>query len=158
MAYIYKKEEYELIGEGDYECTIEKAEFKETPMSHRKKIALTIRIRSDVEQPCQGRIVFDDIWSSSDDDTRYDEIKINRILGTQDIEVGTEFKTIEDVVKVILGAYVKCHIEIKHDNYQDKDVNRVKYYRTSEKKPQKLGDQPTSDNLDSIELDDDIPF
>lgn len=158
MPYTYKKEDdFELIPNGKYECQIEKAEFKETPTNHRKKIALTIKVRSDIEQPCKGRTLFDDIWTSKEDGITYDERKINRILGTQDIPEGTTFDTIQDVVKAIVGVYLVCAVEIKHDDYNGKDVNRVNHYEESKNKPQTLGGEaPTAS---AIELDDeDIPF
>lgn len=159
MAYTFKKEsDFELIPNGKYECIIEKAEFKETPTNHRKKIALTIKIRSDVEQNCQGRLIFDDIWTSKDDGITYDEHKINRILGTQEIAEGTVFDTIQDVVNAMVGSYLVCDIRIKHDDYQDKDINFIHHYETSNAKPQKLGDEPMQ-NTSAIEIDDDdIPF
>ena len=129
MAYTYKKEsDFELIPNGKYECQIEKAEFKETPTNHRKKIALTIKIRSDVEQNFQGRLIFDDIWTSKDDGITYDGHKINRILGTQEIAEGTVFDTIQDVVNAMVGSYLVCDIRIKHDDYQDNEINFIHHY------------------------------
>ena len=119
---------------------------------------MTIKIRSDVEQNCQGRLIFDDIWTNKDDGITYDGHKINRILGTQEIAEGTVFDTIQDVVKAMVGSYLVCDIRIKHDDYQDKDINFIHHYETSNAKPQKLGDEPMQ-NTSAIEMDDDdIPF
>lgn len=158
MAYTFKKEDgFELIPDGKYECQIEKAEFKETPTNRRRKIALTIKIRSDVEQKCQGRLAFDDIWTSKEDGITYDTHKINRILGTQDIAEGTVFDTIQDVVKAMVGACLVCDIRIKHDDYQNKDVNFIHHYETSKEKPQKLGEEAPMASTAVLD-DDDVPF
>lgn len=162
MPYKFDKNEAasnELLPDGDYECYIEKAEFKATKTAGRKKISLQIRVRSDIEQECKNRVLFDDIWSDKETNTVYDGKKINRIMGTQDIPDGKEWLTIQDVVKDMIGINLIAHVVKTHDDYNDCDVNQIKFYKTSEHKPQKLGDEPTAKNIpDDFISDDDIPF
>lgn len=162
MSYKFDKSEAtsnELLPEGDYECYVEKAEFKATKTAGRKKISLQIRVRNDVEQECKNRVLFDDIWSDKETNTVYDGKKINRIMGTQDIPDGKEWLTIQDVVKDMIGINLIAHVVKKHDDYNDCDINQIQYYKTSEHMPQKLGDEPTEKNIpDDFISDDEIPF
>lgn len=159
MSYTFKKDEAsesELLPEGDYEVSLEKAEFKESPTSRRKKIGLMFRVRSDVEQSCKNRVLFDDIWTDKETNSIYDNKKINRIMGTQDIPDGKEWKTIQDVVNDMVGIYLIAHVAIKHDDYNKKDVNAITYYKETKHKAQTL---PNSGNLTALDIDeDDIPF
>lgn len=159
--YTKTKVESELIPAGIYEVQIEKMEFKETPTTHRKKISVAFRIRSDIEAngEAKNRLMFDDIWSDKDNDTEYDNRKINILLNTQpNVTEGTEFQTINDVIAMLLGAYLKIKITQKHDTYSDKDVNKIGYYYASEQAPKSLGSKPTQ-NTQVIEIDDDdVPF
>lgn len=157
MSYKFNESEAnesELLPEGDYEVTLEKAEFKETPTSRRKKIGLSYRVRSDVEQPCKNRVLFDDIWTDKETNSIYDNKKINRIMGTQNIADGKEWTTIQDVVKDMLGINLIAHVAVKHDDYNNKDVNAITYYKESKHKPQTLGNNATAIDID----EDDIPF
>lgn len=161
MSYKFNESEAtseELLPEGDYEVILEKAEFKETPTSKRKKIGLAYRIRSDVEQSCKNRVLFDDIWTDKETNSIYDNKKINRIMGTQNIADGKEWKTIQDVVKDMIGIYLIAHVAIKHDDYNNKNVNAISYYKESKHKPQTIGEQASS-NLQDFDInEDDIPF
>lgn len=160
--YTKTKVESELIPAGTYEVQIDAMEFKETPTTHRKKISVKYRIRDDVESngSAKNRIMFDDIWSDKDNDTEYDNRKINILLNTQpNVTEGTEFQTINDVIAMLLGAYLKIKITQKHDTYSDKDVNKIGYYYASEQAPKTLN-QPAKGNVPpSFEIDDDdVPF
>lgn len=161
--YTKTKVEEKLIPAGTYEVTIEKMEFKETPTTHRKKISVAYRIRSDVEAngEAKNRVMFDDIWSDRDDDTKYDTDKINRLLSTQtNIPDGTDFKTINDIVATLLGACLRIKISIKYDDYQNKDVNKMfrDSYFPSNFAPKSLN-EPIKGNTQGIEIsDDELPF
>ena len=154
----FKKEENlnELLPAGKYECTIEKIEKKTTPTSGRNYANIQLRVRSDVEQECKNRVIFDTIWTSKDDNVSFDEHKINRMLGTQaDVKEGREFNTYEEVFEFLVGRYVKVSLDKIVDTYDGKEKNRVKFYDTTEHPAQSLGG---SKNLPEVEVDDDLPF
>ncbi len=151
--------EGELMPNGEYECCIEKVEFKQTKTSGRKKMALQIRVRNDVEQNCKNRVLFDDIWTDKDTNTIYDGKKINRIMATQDIADGKEWKTIQDVANDMTGINLIAVVTQKHDDYSDKEVNVIQRYKKSEHMPQKLGDGQVEKNIpDDFINEDEIPF
>ena len=50
-----------LVPEGDYECIITNAEIRQT--QHGKyKVGFMLTIRNDIQQDCQNRVLFLDIW------------------------------------------------------------------------------------------------
>lgn len=154
----FKKEENlsELLPAGKYECTIEKIEKRTTPTNGRNYANIQLRVRGDVEQECKNRVIFDTIWTSKDDNTSFDEHKINRMLGTQpDVKEGREFNTYDEVFEFLVGRYVKVALDKILDTYDGKEKNRVKFYDTTEHPAQSLGG---SKNLPEVEVDDDLPF
>lgn len=176
--YTYKKEEKNsLVKEGKYEATIEKIEKKRFD-SGAEKIQLTWRIRSDVEQQYKNKCLFEDIWRDKEDKTSYNKKRINQLLGTQEVEEGTTFSTDEGLIEFLTGKNAIINVVISFDNYKQTDINRISYYRSSEHKPQRLGQlgQDTSynqvgsrfespsinqsnNNDDYYDLsDDDLPF
>lgn len=155
-GYTYNKpEEFTLIPEGDYECIL-KVEKQTTKTSGTEYISVAVRIRDDVDQVCKTRIVFDKIWKDKENPNLYNQKKINKLLGTQHLEEGHVFDTIDDVINFLNGAYVKAHINTSYDEYWQKDVNYVSYYKSSEAKPKTIGakEEVVVDLVD----DDDLPF
>lgn len=155
MAYTYNEEkEFKLLNEGDYECILESMEETTIPTTGTQKLSLKWKVRDDVEQEGKGRTVFEDIWKEKENKQYYNQKRINRLLGAVgNVQEGQEFAGIDDVIKHCVGAYVICHIAVEHDTFNDKDVNRVKYYKSSENKPKEIG----SPELTQVP-DDDLPF
>lgn len=164
MAYTFTKAESDLplIADGDYEAIIEKMEIKTLPTSGKEKIAITFRIRSDVEQEAKKRIVYDDIWKEKDNPQYFNRKRLNQLMGTQDIKDGTVFDTIKDVMNALQGGAIIIHVGHEMDTFRGKEINRVKWYSSSRFKPQSIGAKPAdaspaSEPSPEVE-DEDLPF
>lgn len=164
MAYTYDASERSgLVKEGDYEATIERMERKTLP-SGKEKLSIMYRIRSDVEQAYGNKCIFEDIWEERENRGVFNRKRLNQLMGTQEIEDGTTFETINDVINFLLGENLIIHVCVELDEYYGEDVNKVSFYRSSKVKPQKLGEakpveeKPVqSGKVDDL-LDDDLPF
>lgn len=159
MGYTYKKEdEFKLLEEGDYEVRIENCEFAET-QNGTDYIKITLRIRDDIEQPSKNRSFSDSIWKEKDHPEYFNRQKINRILGALNVADGTEFNTIEDVMKEIKGSFIIAHVVKRHDEYYGKEVNSVRYYKPTKFNGELKSDISKASNEDLIEItEDDLPF
>ena len=64
MSYTFSKanadKDFDKIPDGDYEVSVESMK-EATTKNGKEKIAIGFRIREDVEQPCKGRFLWDDI-------------------------------------------------------------------------------------------------
>ena len=155
-----------LVQEGDYEATIERMERKTLP-SGKQKLSVMYRIRSDVEQPYGNKCVFEDIWAEKENPDVFNRKRINKLLGTQEIEDGHTFETINDVIDFLIGGKLIVHIGIEFDNYHGEDVNTVSYYKPSKNKSKKMNElgvgnptieaKPVQSGTIGIE-DDELPF
>lgn len=155
---------FELIPEGEYECTAECSGEKTTPTG-TELISLSWRIRSDIPQNCQGRLIFDDIYRDKNNPSAYNDRKIYDIIfGGQeqnDPKSRFKFEDYDDLCQHLNGLNMRISVEI--NEYNGVKRNRVKFsgYKPSQAKAQVLGAQPTStvvasEGLDA--LDDDVPF
>lgn len=158
------KETYELIEQGEYEVILEKAELAKTKNGEKTYIALSFRIRNDVEQKFQNKLIFENIWKDKDNQNHYDDAKIQKILLTQGPNGKYEFANgYPELIQYINGLSMRITIEKKEaDQWHEEPYNQVKYrsYKPSNAKPQELvSNQPLSQNLSNIEVnDDDLPF
>lgn len=163
MSYTYEKEEIGLLPEGDYEAVLQDMATKILPPpSGKEKIAITFRIRDDVEQDCKGRLVFEDIWKEKENPQYYNRKRLNKLLGTQTIEDGTVFETIEDIITFLKGAFLIVHVTKEFDEYSGQDRNRIAYYKPTKNGAQSIAptekteEQPTGAVMDIP--DDQLPF
>ena len=143
-----------LIKEGDYEVSIERIERKTLP-SGKEKLSVMYRIRTDVEQQYKNKCVFEDIWAERENPKVFNRKRINQLLGTQKIEDGTTFETINDVINFLLYNNLIIHITVETDTYRGEDVNMIQYYKSSKEIPQSVP-MKQSGNLPVVE--DDLPF
>lgn len=157
------KENYDLIDDNDYEVEL-KADIQTLPKSGRRVINCKFTIRKDVQQAFGGRSVFDNIWSDKSDNSKFDHIKIQKLLLTQDPEKGKfDFEDYEELVQFINGFLLRIHISKKEpDEYHTEAYNEVKYlsYAKSQAQPKVLGGiNREESNTTAIEIDDDdFPF
>lgn len=139
MAYKYDASDVSsLVKEGDYEVLIERMEVKTIP-SGKNKLSIMYRIRNDVNQPYGNKAMFEDIWEMKDTPGVFNRKRINQLLGTQPIEDGQEFESINDIIKFLENAPLIIHISIDFDNYRGEDVNSVSYYKKTKVVPQQVG-------------------
>lgn len=156
MSYTYSKAndgEYGLITAGEYEVVIESIKTTTIPTTGTEKIAITYRIRDDIEgQKFGNRLLFEDIWKEKTDKRFYNRKRLNQLLGTQkDVKDGQSFDDIEDLLDVLRGGYLVIVVKEEFDNYYEKDINTIHYYKSSKALPKTL------ENPIVIE-DDDLPF
>ena len=161
MSYTYTKQETnDLVKDGDYECTIENIKIKTTP-NGVEYLSLMFRVRDDVEQAYQNRCLFDSIWHPKDNPNIFNPKRINQLLGTQAVQDGQVFDSIDDVINFLTGAKLIAHVKTEFNEYQGKDVNVIKYFNKSAHLPQKLGDNYKKDAPDTgmkVVDDEDLPF
>jgi len=150
-SYVFEKVS-QLMDEGEYEVRIEKVERKMLP-SGKEKLQITYRVRDDVEQKYQNRCVFEDIWAERENPEMFNRKRINQLLGTQAIEDGHTFDSINDVINFLLGCNLVVHISVEFDEYRNENVNNVSYYRSSKAKNQTIDTE-----MKPIIESGDIPF
>lgn len=147
---------YGLIDDGKYEVFIKEASIKTTP-SGKEKISIQFKIREDVDQAFKGRIVFEDIWKERETQF-FNRKRLNQLLGTQNMTDGKVFESINEVLTALVGANLVIKVNKEFDDYRQEEINRVYFYETSKKQPQKLGETKNK-NLEKIEIkDEDLPF
>ena len=154
-----EKKEYEKIPDGDYEAVVDSLK-EATTKNGKEKIAISFKIRDDVEQPCKGRLVWDDIWKEKDDPSQYNHLRLDQLIGTQHVEDGTSFETVDEIARVMVGAFLIIHVKNETDEWQgvSYERTRVKYYKSTKHPAQTLS-APQKGNTASIEIDDDdMPF
>lgn len=159
MSYTYEKVgDYDLLEEGDYEVKIERIA-EQVTNSGAEKIGIKFRVRSDVDQKYQNRCLFEDIWKSRNEG-RYNPRRLNQLLGTQELEDGHTFESIEEMFEFLTGANLLAHVVVSFDDWSGKDINRIAYYKPSKNKPQVLNSNINSNNDNDKKVidDDDLPF
>ena len=166
MGYSYTRGEssYDLIEEGDYEVEIEKASVRQTP-NGKENISVQFRIRSDVEQKFQNRVVFDSIWRDKENPNLFNQKKMFRILDAcKDIPDTIEFETVDDYIKLITGEKLIIHVSIDDDewNGQVTQRNGIPYMMPTKHPDKVLGAikvEAPKDNVETIAVEsDDLPF
>ncbi len=122
------KESYEPIEKGEYEVVLT-AEWKDKADKSGKFINCVFRVRDDVEQKNQGRLIFDAIYESKTKKGVYQPAKIEGILDTV-TDANYEFKNYDEVIQYINGLAMRIEVQIEKadpDKDNSKDRNIVKY-------------------------------
>lgn len=167
MSYTYEKVENELLQEGDYEVEIADFAKKEVPTTRTEKISVSYRIRDDVEQNGKNRYVFEDIWKEKENLQFFNRKRLNKLLGTQTIEDGHVFESIEDIGNFLKGAFLIVHVVKEMDEYRGEEINRVAYYKPTKQGAQSLTPAPKKEAktakkesiVEDIDVvDDELPF
>lgn len=162
----YKPEEYDLIPDGSYECVVDKAEVKKGKTSGNTYISVELKIRSDVEQQCKGRKVFDVIAHDKENPSDFDHTKVSQIVATQIHEPGytTKFGSWDEFVQFInkIRVLVKVNHKDAEGDYAAKNTVARGGYLESKSPLKTIGspDKPIVENLDSADIDEnkDLPF
>lgn len=146
MSYVYETNDYELLKEGEYEVVIEKIEKRTTP-SGKEKLSITYRVRDDIEQQYKNRVLFEDIWKETANPEYYNRRRLNQLIGTQGVEKGTDLGGIEDVINLLVGAKLIAVVGVSFDEYQNKDINRIKFYKSTNFKDKVIAPEITENDL-----------
>lgn len=156
-GYTYEKQSSGLIKDGDYEVVLERME-KVTIPSGKEKLSLMFRIREIEGQQYCNRVVFEDIWKEKNSPEHFNRKRINQLLGTQDIKDGTVFETINDIIDYMVGSCLVVNVGTEFDDYHGEDKNVVKFYKSSQSKPKKVGEPKQTPTPKVIIDDDGLPF
>lgn len=160
------KKEFELVKEGRYE-TILTAEWGKD-FDGSTLINCIYKIRKDVEQEFQGRVVFDKI--KADKNGIYHTGRINAILAAIP-DAQCDFETYDDLIQYFNDKLLNIEVTIikaNPDYPNSKDKNGIKYYTTTATQFPEYKDikkevsveitkAPSNNNLPEIN-DEDLPF
>lgn len=164
MPFDYSEKREDLVPSGTYEAT---ADCQGVSMNNfgEEVIRLSWKIRTDVEQQAQGRIVFDDIRREKDDPERFSDRKLYDIIygGQSKDNPNSKFKfdDYDEICQHLNGLNMKIDVDIKTAN-SGRRFNVVRFggYHPTEATGKTVG-QPAvqTKNTEAIEVsDDDLPF
>lgn len=166
MSYKYDASDANgLVKEGDYEAIVERIEVKTTP-SGKNKLSVAFRIRDDVEQAYKNKWLFKDIWEEKDNPGVFNRRQINQLLGTQKIEDGTEFSSINEIIRFMENATLVIHVGTEFNEWKGEEVNTISYYKKTKVVPQVVvspSDEPAGNGESPVQEgivigDDELPF
>lgn len=162
MSYKYdasQNQEFTLLDEGFYEVKIDSMETKTLP-SGKEKVAIQFRVRDDIEQKFQNRVVFEDIWKERDSDF-YNRKRLNQLMGTQGFKDGTTFANIHELCDEMKGRFLRIKVTKAHDEYYDEERNGIAFYKSTEHPAKSFDDKPKEKFEPKSEPEigeDDLPF
>jgi hypothetical protein len=117
-----------LVPPGKYECIITNAEIRQTK-NGKYKVGLTLTIRNDVQQGCQSRLLFLDIWRKREPTSADEQVdgfnfaqlmSVSRAAG---IPSGQSFESLEQFLRALCG---RCMIAtVKHETYNGETSAKV---------------------------------
>jgi len=117
-----------LVPQGNYEAIITNAEIKETK-NGKRKVGLMLTIRNDIQQNCQNRVLFIDIWRKREPtpaDEQVDGFNFAQLMAVSravQIPTGQTFETLEQFLQALCG---RCLIAtVKHETYNGNTTARV---------------------------------
>ena len=156
------EQKYELIDDGEYEFEITKVEPKETIKNGKttKRLSLTFRVRSDVDQNFKSRCVFYTIFGQEGDEY-YNYRIINKIIMTQ-LKKGEKvyFDSVDEVLQYLNKIHLIAKVSSEYDDFRDEDKNVIveDSFRASEWDKQDHTVTNNTEALDNIAGSDDLPF
>lgn len=160
MSYSFAKTEdkYDLLVEGEYEVTISQI-VEASTMSGKKKLDISFRVRQDFDQAHQNRVIYEAIWQEKET-TYYNRKRLNQLLSTQDIEDGTTFTTIQEILDMLKNTKLIVKVIVAYDDYKKADINKIAYYKKTGKPNRSLADISVKDTKPKVtELsDEELPF
>lgn len=121
---------FEQIPEGDYEVFVEKAEERPTK-SGRPQLSVQLRIRDDVGQDCQNRILFLNIFQKTPEKLNdmdrqvgnYNYTHLYHLLDVTGILTsGKEFEDMNDICRLLIGKELRVtvHHEVWNGEKREK--------------------------------------
>lgn len=118
------------VPEGEYEVIIRNAEEKKSYSGANTKLNFSLVIRNDVEQKQKNRYLFLEIWKKHEpnsDDIQVDNYNyahlMNLVKAVGGIPDGTEFETVHDLCKVLVGKCLK--VKVIHSSYNGRTSEKI---------------------------------
>ncbi len=121
-------DDYGLIPAGDYEVLIRNAEAR-TTQSGAQKLGFSLVIRNDVEQSCQNRYLFLDIWKKREPNAQdmqvqgYNFIQLMQLAKCAKLPNGKAYETVEDLCRDLIGKPLR--VTVVHDTYNGKTSEKI---------------------------------
>lgn len=117
-----------LVPQGDYEAIITNAEIRQTK-NGKYKVGLTLTVRNDIQQDCQNRVLFIDIWRKREPtpaDEQVDGFNFAQLMAVSraaQIPSGQSFESLEQFLQALCG---RCLIAtVKHETYNGETTAKV---------------------------------
>ena len=117
-----------LVPQGNYETIITNAEIRQTK-NGKYKVGLTLTIRNDIQQECQNRVLFIDIWRKREPtaaDEQVDGFNFAQLMAVSraaQIPSGQSFESLEQFLQALCG---RCLIAtVKHETYNGETTAKV---------------------------------
>lgn len=130
----YKAEKsVSLIKKGSYESVIEKMELKPAK-NETRTLAITYRIRDDIEQESQNRLVFENIWLGS----QFHQKRIENLLYAVNSPKDKVFNSVEEVMGYCQGKKVIINVDIYFDEFYNDERNKVSFVKQTAHPDKKL--------------------
>lgn len=120
--------DYGIIPQGEYECIITNAEVRQTP-SQKWKVSLTLTIRNDVQQGCQNRVLFMDIWRKKEPNANDAQVEgfnfaqLMNIAKAAAIPDGTNFESLADFLRTLVGRLLR--VTVTHRAYGGRTYEEI---------------------------------
>lgn len=165
------KDDFGLIADGEYEAFLDVIQIKQAGTG-TKYINVQVRIRDDIEQAHQNRVLFDAIWENKSTGV-FNRQRLTRILKACFPEnTPLNFEGVDEILETIAGQKLRIVVKTEYDDYNDEDVNKIHYYKPTKNPDKTIAPtqsggygrpatpeeelQETADNV--ITNDDDLPF
>jgi len=110
-------DEPDLVAEDDYEFVIDNVEKKRSKSGDTDYLSLKLKIRTDVEQPSKGRVLFSTIFRDKDNPQWYDYTALKRLILTQKPAVvqdgkkwGVSFNSCDECIQYLIGINVRARV------------------------------------------------
>lgn len=126
---------FELIPCGDYEVFIEQAEERPTK-SGRPQLSIRLKIRDDIQQACQNRYLFLNIFQKTpekltDADRQVGNYNYSHLYHLLDVTgiltSGKEFEDMADICRLLIGKELK--VTVHHEIYNGKTSEKIDQLR-----------------------------
>ena len=124
-----EQQAFELIPEGDYEVFVELAEERPT-LSGTLSLSVRLKIRDDVQQPCQNRLLFLNIYKKkqpNSDDLQVDGYNYLHLYHLLDVtgvfSSGKEFDSMTDICRILAGRELR--VTVHHEKWNGKLKERI---------------------------------
>lgn len=117
-----------LVPQGNYETVVTNAVISQTK-NGKYKVNLMLTIRNDIQQDCQNRVLFIDIWRKREPtaaDEQVDGFNFAQLMAVSraaQIPSGQSFESLEQFLQALCG---RCLIAaVKHETYNGETTAKV---------------------------------
>ena len=117
-----------LVPQGNYETVVTNAVISQTK-NGKYKVSLMLTIRNDIQQDCQNRVLFIDIWKRREPtpaDEQVDGFNFAQLMAVSraaQIPSGQSFESLEQFLQALCG---RCLIAtVKHETYNGETTAKV---------------------------------